>query len=63
MCQFATQIRNSFGHSQVNVTANNCADPIWNGLNLKNKNGKNIYSFISIAGFINFWIEFEKNEL
>ena len=63
ICQFARQIRNSFGHSKVNVTANNCVDPIWNGLNLKNKNGQNIYSLMTVADFVNFWIEFEKTEI
>lgn len=63
MCQFARQIRNSFGHSQVNVTAHNCPDPIWNGLNLKKNNGKNIYTLLTVADLINFWIEFEESEL
>ncbi len=63
ICQFARQIRNSFGHSGINVTTNNCADPIWNGLNLKNRNGQNIHSLVSIADFVNFWIEFEQIEL
>jgi hypothetical protein len=52
-----------FGHSQVNVTVSNCPYPIWNGLNLKNCNGQNIHSLLTIADFINFWIEFENLEL
>lgn len=63
VCQFARQIRNAFGHSQINITVSNCDDPIWNGLNLKDNNGKNIYEIMSIADFINFWIEFEQLEL
>ena len=63
MCQFARQLRNSFGHSKINVTANNCLDPVWNGLNLRNNNGKNIYTLLTVGDIINFWIEFEKSEL
>ena len=63
ICQFARQIRNSFGHAQINITVNNCPDPIWNSLNLKNYNGQNIYSLLTVADFINFWIEFEQEEL
>lgn len=63
ICQFARQVRNSFGHSKINVTTNNCAEPIWNGLNLKNNNGEDIFKVLSIADLINLWIEFEKEEL
>jgi hypothetical protein len=63
ICQFARQVRNSFGHSKISVTAENCTDPIWNGLNLKNKNGKDIYEVLSIADLINLWIDFENEEL
>ena len=63
ICQFARQVRNSFGHSGINVTVNNCTEPVWNGLNLKANNGIDIYSVLSIADLINLWLEFEHNEL
>ncbi|SDM02548.1 hypothetical protein [Kriegella aquimaris] len=63
ICQFTRQVRNSFGHSGINVTANNCMDPIWNKLNLKATNGIDIYAVLSIADLINLWIEFEHDEV
>ncbi|MFV7233890.1 hypothetical protein [Flavobacterium sp. ZB4R12] len=63
ICQFARQIRNGFGHSGISINVNNCPDPIWNSLNLKNYQGEKIFSLITIADLINFWIEFEEVEL
>lgn len=63
LCQFARQIRNAFGHADINITTNNCPDPIWNQLNLKEYNGNDIHTILTVADIINFWIEFEKLEL
>jgi len=30
---------------------------------LRNNNGKNIYTLLTVGDIINFWIEFEKSEL
>ncbi len=63
LCQFARQIRNAFGHAEINITVNNCPDPIWNQLNLKEYNGSDIHTILTVADIINLWIEFEKLEL
>jgi len=60
ICQFARQIRNTFGHSKIYITKRNCPDPIWKGLNLLEHNGGSITDLLTTADFINFWIEFEE---
>lgn len=63
MCQFARQLRNSFGHSKINITVDIPNQPTWKGTNLIHYNGHNIFEVISFADIINFWIEFERAEL
>lgn len=63
LCQFARQLRNSFGHSKINITINIQNQPIWKDINLIEFNGQNIFEIVSFADIVNFWVEFEKIEL
>ncbi|MEM0578305.1 hypothetical protein [Flavobacterium polysaccharolyticum] len=63
LCQFARQLRNSFGHSKINITINIQNQPIWKNINLIDYNSRNIFEVVSFADIINFWIEFERIEL
>lgn len=63
-CQFARQLRNAFGHSKINIHQNlQCADPIWQYLNLKKFSGQKVFELMSLGDLVNFWIEFEETEL
>jgi hypothetical protein len=63
LCQFARQLRNSFGHSKINITINIQNQPIWKDINLIEYNGRNIFEVVSFADIVNFWVEFERVEL
>ncbi len=63
ICQFARQCRNACGHNGVNITKQGVPDPVWNGINLLNYQGKRLREIFTEADFFDFWIDFEKKEL